>query len=57
LVSPDIDVKTVVAVADGKRHMQVKFPAKPSGEDADKKRETTESTSKPESNDQPEEEA
>lgn len=57
LVSPDIDVKTVVAVADGKRHMQVTFPAKPSGEDADKKRETTESTSKQESNDQPEEEA
>jgi hypothetical protein len=45
LISPDIDVKTVIAVSDGKRHMQVKFPAKPSGEDADKKRETTESNS------------
>lgn len=53
LISPDIDVKTVIAVADGKRHMQVKFPAKPSGEDADKKRETTESTSQSDSNDQP----
>ncbi len=43
LISPDIDVKTVVAVADGKRHMQVTFPAKPSGEDSAEKRETTES--------------
>ncbi|MFN2136622.1 MAG: hypothetical protein ACK2UK_11750 [Candidatus Promineifilaceae bacterium] len=43
LISPDIDVKTVIAVADGKRQVQVKFPAKPSGEDADKQRETTES--------------
>ncbi len=47
LVSPDIDVKTVVAVADGKKHMQVKFPAKPSGVDADKKRETIESERQP----------
>jgi hypothetical protein len=45
LISPDIDVKTVIAVADGKRHMQVTFPAKPSGKDADQKRETTESNS------------
>jgi hypothetical protein len=43
LISPDIDVKTVIAVADGKRHMQVKFPAKPSGEGTDTKRETIES--------------
>jgi hypothetical protein len=56
LISPDIDVKTVIAVADGKRHMQVKFPAKPSGADADKKRETTESTTKPKSDDTSEEE-
>ena len=55
LISPDIDVKTVIAVADGKRHMQVKFPAKPSGEDADKKRETTESTKKSEEEVQSEE--
>ena len=59
LISPDIDVKTVIAVADGKRHMQVTFPAKPSGEDADKKRETTESTSQSKSTGEaePEEEA
>ena len=55
LISPDIDVKTVIAVADGKRHMQVKFPAKPSGEDSDKKRETIESTSHSDANDQQEE--
>jgi len=50
LISPDIDVKTVIAVADGKRHMQVTFPAKPTGEDADQKRETTESNSSSNSN-------
>ncbi|MFN2141451.1 MAG: hypothetical protein ACK2U5_13270, partial [Candidatus Promineifilaceae bacterium] len=44
LLSPDINVKTVIAVADGKRHMQVKFPAKPSEGNVDSKRETTEST-------------
>ena len=51
LISPDIDVKTVIAVADGKRHMQVTFPAKPSGKDADQKRETTESNSTPDMSD------
>jgi hypothetical protein len=51
LISPDIDVKTVIAVADGKRHMQVSFPAKPSGDDADNKRETTESNSSLDSGD------
>lgn len=46
LVSPDIDVKTVIAVADGKRLMQVTFPAKPSGEGGDTKRQTTETVTR-----------
>lgn len=46
LVSPDIDVKTVIAVADGKRLMQVTFPAKPSGEGGDTKRQTTETVNR-----------
>jgi len=39
LVPADIDVKTVITVADGKRQMQVKIPAKAS---QDRRRETTE---------------
>ena len=39
LIPSDIDVKTVISVADGKRQMQVKIPAKSS---QDRKRETTE---------------
>ena len=39
LIPADIDVKTVISVADGKRQMQVKIPAKSA---PDRKRETTE---------------
>ena len=45
LLPADIDVQTVIAVADGSRQMQVQFPAKPSAAD-EEKRVTTE-TSKP----------
>ncbi len=43
LLPADIDVKTVIAVADGRRQMQVQFPAKPSATDEDK-RVTTETS-------------
>ncbi len=56
LLSPDIDVKTVIAVADGKRHMQVKFPAKPTGEHGGGQRETTESTRTADESDESQEE-
>ncbi len=46
LVDADIDVKTVISVADGKRQMQVKIPAKAA---PDRKRETTELTNVDES--------
>lgn len=45
LLPADIDVRTVIAVADGRRQMQVQFPAKPSATEVEK-RVTTE-TSKP----------
>jgi hypothetical protein len=52
LLPADIDVRMVIAVSDGRRQMQVQFPAKPSAADAEK-RVTTE-TSKPADDEPPE---
>jgi hypothetical protein len=44
LVPSDIDVKTVISVADGKRQMQVKIPAKYSEDRAKNQKKLDDST-------------